>query len=75
MLVLSYMTLLTEVVQLSNSSATAQLRGPARCIKLQVSSQREKAVLVYAMQAVPDAARVCSRFLSHASNSSAACCR
>lgn len=32
------MTLLTELVQLSNRCSTPQLSGPARCIKLQVSS-------------------------------------
>ena len=36
--VVATMTLLTSIVQLSNSCSTAQLRGPARSVKLQVDS-------------------------------------
>ena len=40
--VIMMMAMLTSLVQLSNSCSTAQLREPARSIKLQVSSCRHR---------------------------------
>ena len=43
---MTMMGMLTWLVQLSNSSSTAQLRGPARSVKLQVGSNKHTGLML-----------------------------